>query len=720
MEDQEEEKQKESQLDKVFQHMPTIHDDSDDIDFCEEDKDAEGKPIKGSKAKKTVSMGQIKKSAIKFTKHNTEADPNTMSKFNISTLAKEIRRSSILDTLPEFELSKIERLEGELKVSESHRHKVEQENLDLHKRIKELELELEKQIEFNTKLKEKQKEYNENVYKQLTKNYETSPGVSEGSIDTPGNSSEKSDLYDENMISMSFNQALVKYENGQTLHSPYFSEWDEKIDLIQEVFKRWGSNLEKIAQAGHESSKTLNDLHKILMEDLIAFDFSTEIVNDLYSFADMLRELSSMQDSLYDSVKSSLQEYIKEFTQNFISKVKDSKKVYNKKFDEYYNFINKLVTSRKSASPEVLQAKIDETRKDLELIRISYLDNLNEIIIHTKVDLIDKVCVCIYCFGSFFKQGASLFEKLEPQLHSSTKKVAARNNIIKHLKLQLEKEKEKCKRECDNKDKPNLRLKDKEGFVFKQNSIKEWLLRYMIIRDESLFTVKRAKKGQRYDFNDAKFFCNIFLAKIRRSVDYPDLPVFEIMSLKDNKTFCLLVENTKEMDEWINVLNLKMQRLIENPQPHAVNLSKYRSVQRVDHSVLEVDEDTDVVGFRNEADSAAYDKEKLLKEEVKSMINDNICADCKTPFPEWFSSNLGVLVCITCSGYHRGLSTDISRVRSLTLDTQTLNTLKFLKSVIENEINRKVFEAKQSNVEKDRKKNNIKDFIKNKYEKKKF
>ena len=66
------------------------------------------------------------------------------------------------------------------------------------------------------------------------------------------------------------------------------------------------------------------------------------------------------------------------------------------------------------------------------------------------------------------------------------------------------------------------------------------------------------------------------------------------------------------------------------------------------------------------------------------------------------------------------MSTDISRVRSLTLDQQTLNTLKFLKSVIENDINRKVFESKQSSVEKDRKKNNIKDFIKHKYEKKKF
>lgn len=128
------------------------------------------------------------------------------------------------------------------------------------------------------------------------------------------------------------------------------------------------------------------------MEDLIAFDFSTEIVNDLYSFADMLRELASMQDSLYESVRSSLLEYIKEFEENFILKVKDEKKLYNKKFDEYFNNISKQVVPKKT-SPELIQQKIVDSKVELDDIKLRYLDKLNEIIIHTKVDLIDKVCV---------------------------------------------------------------------------------------------------------------------------------------------------------------------------------------------------------------------------------------------------------------------------------------------------------------------------------------
>ena len=51
---------------------------------------------------------------------------------------------------------------------------------------------------------------------------------------------------------------------------------------------------------------------------------------------------------------------------------------------------------------------------------------------------------------------------------------------------------------------------------------------------------------------------------------------------------------------------------------------------------------------------------KQLVQKVKEA--NQYCADCKSPQPDWVSLNLGVLVCITCSGVHRSLGVHISKV----------------------------------------------------------
>ena len=40
------------------------------------------------------------------------------------------------------------------------------------------------------------------------------------------------------------------------------------------------------------------------------------------------------------------------------------------------------------------------------------------------------------------------------------------------------------------------------------------------------------------------------------------------------------------------------------------------------------------------------------------------CADCSAPDPDWASLNLGILLCIQCSGVHRRLGVHISKVCS--------------------------------------------------------
>ncbi|PFH58040.1 hypothetical protein XA68_14243 [Ophiocordyceps unilateralis] len=69
---------------------------------------------------------------------------------------------------------------------------------------------------------------------------------------------------------------------------------------------------------------------------------------------------------------------------------------------------------------------------------------------------------------------------------------------------------------------------------------------------------------------------------------------------------------------------------------------------------------------------------------IKSLLKlepNKVCADCKrNKHPRWASWNLGIFVCIRCSGIHRGMGTHISRVKSVDLDSWTDEQLQSILS----------------------------------------
>ncbi|XP_021336993.2 BAR_ACAPs and ArfGap_ACAP domain-containing protein isoform X2 [Danio rerio] len=73
------------------------------------------------------------------------------------------------------------------------------------------------------------------------------------------------------------------------------------------------------------------------------------------------------------------------------------------------------------------------------------------------------------------------------------------------------------------------------------------------------------------------------------------------------------------------------------------------------------------------------------------------CCDCGEAEPRWASVNLGITMCIECSGIHRSLGVHLSKVRSLTLDSWEPEQLKLL-CVLGNEVINGIYEREAADV----------------------
>ncbi|KAH0689907.1 hypothetical protein KY289_017265 [Solanum tuberosum] len=120
-------------------------------------------------------------------------------------------------------------------------------------------------------------------------------------------------------------------------------------------------------------------------------------------------------------------------------------------------------------------------------------------------------------------------------------------------------------------------------------------------------------------------------------------------------------------------------------------------------------------------DKASVSKELNAKhakilEGLLKLPENRECADCRGRAPRWASINLGIFICLQCSGIHRSLGVHISKVRSTTLDTWLPEQISFMQCV-GNEKSNNYWEADLS-ASVDR--SDIGKFIRTKYQDKKW
>jgi len=265
---------------------------------------------------------------------------------------------------------------------------------------------------------------------------------------------------------------------------------------------------------------------------------------------------------------------------------------------------------------------------------------------------------------------------LESQLHRGAFPFNSKQRILETMSQNIEKvtvQSSKIERD------PSI---IHEGYLYKKSSNvrKKWKRRWFVLRGDELRYYRSWK-----DFV-AHSVCDMLLSTVRQ-VNNPDLRCcFEIIS-PNRRPYMLQAVNENDMKAWMEAIRRATESQLVKQQQRS--------------SLSRTGED---------------DQIPLL------LATNDTCAECRAVGPDWVSINLGVVICIECSGIHRSLGTHLSKVRSLGLDRLPSSQVQLLRRLGNDSVNQ-VFENSLDSSEKPTptEPQEVKEkFIRKKYEEKKF
>uniref|UniRef100_A0A8C5CX72 Arf-GAP with coiled-coil, ANK repeat and PH domain-containing protein n=1 Tax=Gadus morhua TaxID=8049 RepID=A0A8C5CX72_GADMO len=388
---------------------------------------------------------------------------------------------------------------------------------------------------------------------------------------------------------------------------------------------------------------------------------------------------------LFDQAQRSIKTQLQTFVKEDLRKFKESKKHFDKVSEE-----KEAALARNAQAPRNKQHEVEEatniltaTRKCFRHIVLDYVLQINVLQSKRRSEILKSMLTFMYAHLTFFHQGYDLFSELQPLMKQLGGQVGPlirspthndRHDTHTHTWT--------CTRTHDfSNDDTKLEYNvdaekgiAMEGYLFKRasNAFKTWNRRWFSIQNNQLVYQKKFKDNPTVVVEDLR------LCTVKHCEDVERRFCFEVVS--PTKSCMMQADSEKLRQAWI--------KAVQNSIATAFR-------ERGDEEELDRRASTSTGSL----DSGGEPKEKPLKGEsalqkVLTIPGNSCCCDCGQPDPRWASINLGITLCIQCSGIHRSLGVHFSKVRSLTLDTWEPELLKLMCG-LGNQVVNGIFEARR-------------------------
>ncbi|XP_078697858.1 arf-GAP with coiled-coil, ANK repeat and PH domain-containing protein 2-like isoform X1 [Branchiostoma floridae x Branchiostoma belcheri] len=423
-------------------------------------------------------------------------------------------------------------------------------------------------------------------------------------------------------------------------------------------------------------------------------------VNDaLCRFADGLTEMLNYYTILFDQAKRAISKNLDHFVKNDLKKVKDTKKHFEKISDDMDAALSRQAQANKNKPQE-----LEETNNILTAMRscfghvtLDYVFQINVVQSKKRFKVMDTMLSFMYAMNTFYHQGYDLTNDLEPymktvaaQLEKMTQQAAAEKKEMEERHLLVQERENSLKsppmRSSSVSDSSEVVM---EGYLFKRttNAFKTWVRRWFTIQSNQLVYQKRVKSS--YPDETTVVVPDLRICTVKPAEEIERNFCFEIVS--PTKSYTLQAESDNQRKVWIQALQASIATAFreghreENFQEGLQDDSRSPGVPSTVSSML---------NSLPPVKSDAKPKNTMLRQ-VLQIPGNSVCCDCRQKEPRWASINLGIVLCIECSGIHRSLGVHLSKVRSLTLDAWEPEILGVM-SLLGNEAVNKTYEANTS------------------------